>query len=63
MVNYDALDEKQREHFREAIGNLASFRSHAEYIMYISDNTPGDGDLNKFREAYDLVCKAMDIIN
>lgn len=63
MIDYDALDEKQREHFTKVVENLASFRSHADYIMYFSDNTPSDGDLKKFREAYDLVCKAMDIIN
>jgi hypothetical protein len=63
MINYDALNEKQRQHFENAVNSLSAFRSHADAIMYYCGNTPSDEDLDKFREAYDLVCKAIDLIN
>lgn len=63
MINYDALNESQRQHFSEAVENLVAFRGHADCIMYYCGNYLSDSDHKKFREAYDLVCKAIDLIN
>ena len=63
MINYDALNESPKKHFNDAVENLAAFRRHADSIMYYCGNDLSDSDQKKMREAYDLVCKAIDLIN
>jgi hypothetical protein len=63
MIKYDELNERQKELFQNATDALQTFRVQADAIMYYSFNPLSEENQQKFREAYDLVCQAMDIIN
>ena len=55
------MTDRQQYILRKAKENISELRNKLDDIMYRTDLLP-DNEYKKIREAYDLICKANDML-